>query len=154
VGILNLTGNTGQFSLTETLYKSSGVVRSTAAGTYTVGADCSLSFKFSTTAGAKPISGFSKMKRRLDDLLAEELGAQPQPWCLHDIRRTFRTNLSALPVTEEVRERLLAYAQDELSATYNRYDYLDEKRRALELWTARLFDVAKAKGGQDAEARA
>ena len=111
-------------------------------------------FVFSTTAGAKPISGFSKMKRRLDDLLAEELGAQPQPWCLHDIRRTFRTNLSALPVTEEVRERLLAYAQDELSATYNRYDYLDEKRRALELWTARLFDVAKAKGGQDAEARA
>ena len=109
-------------------------------------------FVFSTTGGQKPISGFSKMKRRLDALVAEELGAELQPWCLHDIRRSFRTNLSALPITEEVRERLLAHAQDELSATYDRYSYLDEKRRALELWTARLLDMVRPEGVKDAEA--
>jgi len=52
IGVMNLTGSTGQFNMTETLYKSSGVVRSTASGTYTVGVDCSVSFKFSTSAGA------------------------------------------------------------------------------------------------------
>ena len=104
-------------------------------------------FVFSTTHGQKPISGFSKMKLRLDDLMAEELGKELQPWCLHDIRRTFRTNLSALPdVTEEIRERLLAHAQDALSEAYDRYDYLDEKRRALELWTARFFGMVKPAG--------
>jgi hypothetical protein len=51
VGLLNVSGN-GQFSLSESLYKTGGVVRSTATGTYTVGADCSVSLKFSTLAGA------------------------------------------------------------------------------------------------------
>ena len=51
VGILNLNG-TGQFSMSESVFTSSGVTRSTAVGTYTVGADCSVGFKFSTTAGA------------------------------------------------------------------------------------------------------
>jgi hypothetical protein len=51
VGVLSVNGN-GSFNLTQSTYKSGGVVRSTAQGTYTVGADCSVSLKFSTTAGA------------------------------------------------------------------------------------------------------
>jgi hypothetical protein len=50
VGILNLSGN-GQFSLSESTYTTGGVTRSTAAGTYAVGADCGVSFKFSSAAG-------------------------------------------------------------------------------------------------------
>jgi hypothetical protein len=51
VGVLNVNGN-GSFNLSQSTYKAGGVVRSTAQGTYTVGADCSVSLKFSTTAGA------------------------------------------------------------------------------------------------------
>jgi hypothetical protein len=51
IGVLNVNGN-GSFNLSESVFKTGGVVRSTAQGTYTVGADCSLSLKFSTTAGA------------------------------------------------------------------------------------------------------
>ena len=48
---------------------------------------------FSTTDGAKPINGFSKAKARLDELVIEELGHEPEPWQVHDIRRSVRTRL-------------------------------------------------------------
>jgi integrase len=107
-------------------------------------------FLFSTGDGKRPTSGFSKMKRRLDGLVLAELreiaearGQDPatitlDPWRLHDIRRTVRTHLSALPVPQVVRERILAHAQRGLDDIYDQYDYLEEKRQALELWSARL----------------
>jgi len=51
IGSLSVTGN-GQFALSQSLYNSGGIQRSTASGTYTVGTDCSLTLKFSTTPGA------------------------------------------------------------------------------------------------------
>jgi integrase len=54
-------------------------------------------FAFTTTAGEKPINGFSKVKTRLDQL------SGVSGWVLHDIRRTVRTHLSALPVQDLVR---------------------------------------------------
>jgi hypothetical protein len=44
---------------------------------------------FSTTFGKSPVRGFSALKRRLPALDGE--------WVIHDIRRSVRTNLSALP---------------------------------------------------------
>jgi integrase len=113
-------------------------------------------FLFSTTEGQRPISGFSKTKRRLDELMTEELAKRHgsiielEPWVIHDVRRSFRTNLSALPITGEIRERLLAHAQGELSDTYDRYSYLNEKRQGLELWTDRLFTMVKLDEALDA----
>jgi hypothetical protein len=51
VGILNLSGN-GQFTASASIYTAGGATRSTASGTYTVGADCGVNFKFSSAAGA------------------------------------------------------------------------------------------------------
>jgi integrase len=134
-------------------------------------------FLFSTGDGTEPISGFSKMKRRFDKLMLEELrkiaaerddpillakiakieslmerldqarGEERKPiaielkrlwYVLHDIRRTVRTHLSALPVQELVRELILAHTQSALGEIYNQHSYIDEKREALELWAARL----------------
>jgi integrase len=107
-------------------------------------------FIFTSGDGKRPVSGFSKMKLRLDRLMLEELqkiaeqrGEDPakvklDPWTVHDIRRSVRTHLSALPVAEMVRELILAHAQSALHKTYDQYAYLDEKRQALELWAARL----------------
>jgi integrase len=123
-------------------------------------------FIFTSGDGTRPISGFSKMKSRLDKLMLEELkaiaelrGEDPaivklDPWTVHDIRRTVRTHLSALPVAEMVRELILAHAQSALHKTYDQYAYLDEKRQALELWAARLKLIVDPPSGNIVALRA
>jgi integrase len=97
---------------------------------------------FSTSFGASPVTGFSRLKDRLDKLLG---GATD--YVLHDVRRTMRTHLSALPITDRVRELVIAHAQPGLHKVYDQHAYLDEKRHALELWAARLHGiVAPAQG--------
>jgi len=38
---------------------------------------------------------------------------------------------------------VLAHARPGIKGTYDLYDYLDEKREALELWAARLREIIK-----------
>jgi integrase len=103
-------------------------------------------YVFSTAFGAKPVSSFSGFKERLDGLMGAALTA---PFTLHDIRRTMRTHLSALPITDMVRELVIAHAQPRLHKIYDQHAYLDEKRHALELWAARLHGiVTPAKGAK------
>ena len=73
-------------------------------------------YLFSTRAGRNPVNGFSKAKARLDGLLAEEMPSPPEPWVLHDIRRTVRTRLSALRVPEPVAEMVIGHARKGLAA--------------------------------------
>ena len=57
------------------------------------------------------------------------------------------THLSALPIDDRVRELVIAHRQTGLHAIYDQHAYTDEKRHALELWTARLRSIVKpAKG--------
>jgi integrase len=98
---------------------------------------------FSTTGGEKPVNGFSKAKSKLDALMLEELRkvddkAKLPPFVIHDIRRTMRTGLSALPVPDLVRELVIAHVKPGLHKVYDQFAYLDEKRHALDLWAARL----------------
>jgi integrase len=53
-------------------------------------------YLFTSTQGRKPITGFNRAKRALDAKMLAELGELP-PFVLHDIRRSVRTGLSALP---------------------------------------------------------
>ncbi|MFV0269909.1 MAG: hypothetical protein ACK5HT_22555, partial [Draconibacterium sp.] len=50
----------------------------------------------------------------------------------HDLRRTARTIMSRLKIKHHIRERCLNHAQDKISATYDRHDYLQEKSDALQ----------------------
>jgi integrase len=123
-------------------------------------------FLFSTTFGKKPVNGFSKAKDRADNLMlkearkrAEVLGNDPDKvkldeWRIHDIRRTMRTGLSALPVADMVRELVIAHTRPGLHKVYDQYAYLDEKRRALELWTARLRSIVTTAPDNVVELRA
>jgi integrase len=107
-------------------------------------------YLFSTTFGAKPVSGFSKAKLRCDRVMlrtwralgrmagADRSSARFPDWVIHDIRRSMRTGLSALPVPDLVRELVIAHTKPGLHKVYDQYAYLDEKRRALELWNQRL----------------
>jgi integrase len=110
-------------------------------------------YVFTTTFGRKPVSIGDLVKKRLDRrmlltlrALARRRGEDPAAvelprWTNHDIRRTVRSNLSRLKVAEEVREALLAHVRPGIKGTYDLYDYLDEKRGALELWAARLRSI-------------
>jgi integrase len=91
---------------------------------------------FSTT-GTTPVSGFSKIKRRLDDHLAAALGEPPAPWRLHDLRRTVATGLQRLGVRFEVTEAVLNHSSGSrsgIAGVYQRYDWASEKALALLSW--------------------
>ena len=98
-------------------------------------------YVFSTMYGAKPVNGFSKAKAKLDKVMTAELGSEVDPFVIHDIRRTMRTGLSALPIPDRVRELVIAHAQPGLHQVYDQFSYIDEKRHALELWSARLRTI-------------
>ncbi len=114
-------------------------------------------FLFSTTAGRSPTWIGTKIKARLDRrmlltlrALAKRRGDDPNEVKLphfvnHDIRRTVRSHLSRLKVTEGAREVVLAHARPGIKGTYDLHDYLDEKREALELWAARLREIVEPK---------
>ena len=100
-------------------------------------------YLFSTTHGKKPVNGFSKAKAILDRTMLAHLGKLP-PFVIHDIRRSMRTGLSALPVADLVRELVIGHTKPGLHKVYDQYAYWDEKRRALQLWGDRLRDVVEA----------
>src|SRR5271157_1961853 len=105
-------------------------------------------FVFSTTAGRRPISGFSKAKARLDALMTADLEKQGktfEDFIVHDIRRTCRTKFSALPVEDIVRELLLAHARPGLHRVYDLHAYEGEKAHALNLWHAKLKTIIEPK---------
>jgi len=94
-------------------------------------------FVFSTTFGERPISGFSKMKSRLDQAIAE-LG-QVNHWQLHDLRRTMRTGMSTAGVGVFHAELALSHTQSGVHATYDRHRYQKEVLAALTKWEGLLF---------------
>jgi hypothetical protein len=64
-------------------------------------------------------------------------------WKIHDLRRSMRTHLSALPVQDVVREAVIAHARPGLHKVYDQHSYEDEKRQCLELWERRLLAIVE-----------
>lgn len=90
--------------------------------------DCDFVF---TTTHKSPVSGFSKMLRRLSE------GSQTTGWRLHDLRRTAASGMARASVAPHVVEKVLNHISGTISgvaAVYNRYGYDAEKRAALEDW--------------------
>jgi hypothetical protein len=54
------------------------------------------------------------------------------------LRRTARINLSRLRVPPHVAELTLAHAVSGIRAVYDVFEYLDERRHALEAWASFL----------------
>jgi integrase len=92
-------------------------------------------FVFSGATGAKPFSGFSKAKARLDR------ASGVAPHSLHDLRRTVRTRLAELGVTPFVGELVIGHTQKGVHAVYDLHRYDAEKREALERWERRLLGI-------------
>jgi integrase len=88
--------------------------------------------------GKKAFSGFSKAKTELNKTIAEireREGCDPiANWTLHDLHRTARSLMSRAKVPTEHAERALGMAG--VRETYDRYEYLDEKRAAFDALVA------------------
>jgi integrase len=67
---------------------------------------------------------------------------------LHDLRRTARTHFEALGVPPHVAERCLNHSIKGLIGVYNRYDYIDERREALQRWADFLDGLEKQVAGE------
>jgi integrase len=93
-------------------------------------------YLFSTTFGEKPVSGFSKAKARLDQLMGHS-----EPFKLHDLRRTVRTRLASLKVPDSVAEMVIGHGKRGLGRVYDQHRYVDEMQEALELWAGLLRDI-------------
>jgi integrase len=68
-------------------------------------------------------------------------------WTLHDLRRTFSTNLAGLNTPPHVLERILNHSAGTISgvaAIYNRFRYMEEMRVAIEAWEAKLARLVDA----------
>lgn len=93
-----------------------------------------------TTTGRTPVSGISKAKATLDAAMSNEDG-QVDQWRLHDIRRTVATGLQRLGVRFEVTEAVLNHVSGSkggVAGVYQRHDWADEKRTALEAWAGHV----------------
>jgi integrase len=103
---------------------------------------------FSTTYGQRPISGFAKIKQTLDRRMAKLNGGEPiGGWRLHDLRRTMRTNLSALSILPLVAELMIGHRQKGVAAVYDLHAYEAEQRAGFEAWCSRLMSIVEPGGG-------
>lgn len=96
-------------------------------------------YVFSSTGGEKSVSGFSRMKRRADQLSGVE------NWRLHDLRRTAGTHMAKLGIPVFVISRVMNHAEGGVTKIYARASYLEEKRHALNTWAAKLASLVSAK---------
>ena len=96
---------------------------------------------FPTRTG-KALSSFSRAKDRLDALMLAQLreatgnpDAALAPWIIHDLRRTATTIMARLGIAPHVADKVLNHSGGTIrgvAATYNRFQYLDERKAALE----------------------
>jgi integrase len=109
-----------------------------------------------TTTGTTPVSGFSRVKTRLDKLMLkfarEEAAAAGRgsaevtipPWRLHDLRRTAVTGMARAGADLHVIERAVNHVSGSFGgivATYQKHRYAAEVRAALEAWANLIGEI-------------
>ncbi len=92
----------------------------------------------------KPIAGSTLSARFADLMRALKIkGAR-----LHDLRHTAKTGFAQLGVPDNISDRVTNQITGQRARVGSRYDhhtYLDEKRRALEIWEKRLMEIVEGK---------
>ncbi|GGG62883.1 integrase [Salipiger pallidus] len=111
-----------------------------------------------TTTGTSPVSGYTKGHARLIERMAAiATGEAGEPfeiprWTFHDLRRTAATGMARLGVPVRVTEAVLNHTSGTgggLVGIYQRHDYGEEKRRALEAWARFVLDLVESKAASN-----
>lgn len=101
---------------------------------------------FSTDTGKGHIKGFSKAKSRLDEgalklMRQVDTEAVLAPYRVHDFRVTCETRLADLGFNQDVRDAVLGHTKPGLQKTYNKHEYLEEKREAMAAYGAHIMRI-------------
>lgn len=100
-------------------------------------------YLLSSTGGRVPIQGVAKYyNTRLADAIMALTGARfAKDFTSHDLRRTVATRLAEAlgDQGDKLVKRVLGHSDGSVTAIYNRYAYVKEMRRVLEIWTKDLM---------------
>jgi integrase len=80
-----------------------------------------------------------------------------EAFTLHDMRRSAATGMAGLGFPPHVVEAVLNHKSGTrrgVAGVYNRFDYADEKRAALEAWGRRVLALMEGEAGNVIEIRA
>jgi integrase len=107
-------------------------------------------YLFSTDGGKTAFSAYSKAKDALDNEIAKLRKAEGRDpmsaWQLsRDLRRTAKTLMARAGVRPDISERVLAHVIHGVEGTYDRYQYLPEKRDALDKLAALVDKIVNRK---------
>ena len=102
---------------------------------------------FSLNGGIRPVGGFDRVKRRLDQI------SGVTDYRLHDLRRGARSGFSALAGFEDVhREAVLDHKRSGIQRVYDVHNYYSAKLDLLTQWEQRLLSIVEAKEDKTAAA--
>ena len=105
--------------------------------------------------GERPVTAFSRAKDRID-----RTAPLAQRWTFHDLRRTMTSGMARLQIALPVIEKVLNHKSGTFRGVvrvYQRHNFSDEKRHALERWGTHVADLVSDRRSQDVvrpEARA
>ena len=88
--------------------------------------------------GTTPFRDFSHAKRSLDEMTGVT------NWRLHDLRRSCVSGMARLGIPPHVADRILNHQSGTISgvaAVYQRHDFLDERKDALDRWGAHVVQL-------------
>jgi integrase len=95
-------------------------------------------------------SALSRGVARAGEAIGDKGGADGRErWRPHDLRRTMRTGLSAAKITPDIAEIVTGHVIPGIRGIYDRHDFKDERRMALEAWERRLMAIV---AGNDPDA--
>ena len=93
-------------------------------------------YVFRSDRGDKPLQGWSRALGRV-----QKLCGPMEPWRLHDLRRTFATQLRSIGVDRLVVSKLLNHTEGGVTRIYDLYSADPEKSAAMERWANRLREI-------------
>ena len=107
-----------------------------------------------TTNGTSPLQGYFKGRNHVANAMikvaADEAGEPVDipHWTWHDLRRTAATGMARLGIPVRVTEAVLNHVSGTgggIVGVYQRHDYADEKRAALDAWARLVAETVEGK---------
>ncbi len=90
--------------------------------------------------GVRAVGGYGKFKEAL------EKASDTTGWTLHDLRRTSRSLMSRARVPSDHAEHVLGHLLPGMKKVYDRHNYYDEKKLALETLAALIGNIVDVRG--------
>ena len=96
--------------------------------------------------GDTPVSGFGRGRERIAAAMAAVSADDVAPFTLHDLRRSAATGMAALGIAPHVVDKILNHSSGKIAGVakiYNRFEYLPERKAALEAWARHVESLIR-----------